>query len=693
MSEGVVGPVSDGEEKNNNVQLQLSTGSIDGDEITVMASCIPENGTTRTRSDICCVIDVSGSMGAMAEMKGADGNNESHGLSLLDIVKHAVKTVIGVLKPGDRLALVAYNHAASITSDLVEMTDDLKKSTTLALNSMSPGGQTNLWDGLLTGMDILRKAESHKTDRLAAVLLLTDGQPNMAPPRGHIPMLKKYKDQHGANFSCTISTFGFGYNLDSELLSDLAREGGGMYAFIPDSGFVGTAFVNAISNQLVTMGRSATLSLETQNGATITGVVGGYNALPTSWGMQVEIGALQFGQSKDIVFKMKVQDKSKPFVAATLAYSKKDNEEVKLTTEEVVERPNEVLVHEIRCELIDTVLKAWLVYRTSPDEAKSIVHELSTKVRQAAEESKNAAIVSYMRDVTGQVAEAVSKPEYMNKWGKHYLLSLCRAHQLQQCNNFKDPGVQGYGGALFQQIQDKADEIFCKLPAPQPSTPSYGGQSRGRAPPSGGAPAARAPVSMSAYNCSSNPCFAGSCLVQMADGSERQVRQVRKGDQVAVPGGAKATVVCVLKTLTDGGFTPLVRLGDLVVTPYHPLRVDATWVFPCSLAPVSLTECDAVYSFVLASGHIMSISGYDCVSLGHGFTAKTVAHPYFGSKQVVNDLSAMAGWGKGLVELRTGCLLRDSVTGLVCGLSLKSPLATLPTSSPSHPLQLVAATS
>jgi len=381
---------------------------------------------------------------------------------------------------------------------------------------------------------------------------------------------------------------------------------------------------------------------------------------------------------------MKVPDKSKPYLSATLNYSAKTNlEEVKLTVDEIVERPDQVLVHEIRCELIDTVLRVWSVYRTSPNEAKNTIHELSTKVRQAAEESKNAAIVAYMRDVTGQVAEAVSKPEYMNKWGKHYLLSLCRAHQLQQCNNFKDPGVQGYGGALFKKIQDEADDIFCKLPAPQPAIPSYNAQ---RNVPQ----QIRAPVSMSAYNCASNPCFAGSCLVQMANGNERQVRHVRKGDQVSVPGGVSATVVCVLKTLTDGGFTPLVCLGDLVVTPYHPLRVAGTWVFPCSLAPLSLTECDAVYSFVLSSGHVMSISGYDCVSLGHNFTAKTVAHPYFGSQQVVHDLSAMEGWRKGLVELCPGCLLRDSVTGLVCG--LKSP-STLPTASPSHPAELVAATS
>lgn len=52
--------------------------------------------------------------------------------------------------------------------------------------------------------------------------------------------------------SCYINTFGFGYDIDSKLLTELAEEGGGMYTFVPDSGFVGTAFVNSISNLLTT---------------------------------------------------------------------------------------------------------------------------------------------------------------------------------------------------------------------------------------------------------------------------------------------------------------------------------------------------------------------------------------------------------------------------------------------------------
>ena len=54
------------------------------------------------------------------------------------------------------------------------------------------------------------------------------------------------QETHGP-LSCTINTFGFGYSLDSPLLGDLANHGGGMYNFIPDSGFVGTVFIKAIT--------------------------------------------------------------------------------------------------------------------------------------------------------------------------------------------------------------------------------------------------------------------------------------------------------------------------------------------------------------------------------------------------------------------------------------------------------------
>merc|ERR1719262_1464101 len=84
-------------------------------------------------------------------------------------------------------------------------------------------------------------------------------------------MLQRYKDAHAGSLSCTISTFGFGYNLDSKLLNELARAGDGMYAFIPDSSFVGTVFTNATANLLCTMATNARLTLEPVGGAALVG--------------------------------------------------------------------------------------------------------------------------------------------------------------------------------------------------------------------------------------------------------------------------------------------------------------------------------------------------------------------------------------------------------------------------------------
>merc|ERR1712217_397294 len=87
----------------------------------------------------------------------------------------------------------------------------------------------------------------------------------------------------------------------------------------------------------------------------------------------------------------------------------------------------------------------------------------------AATVSGNDRVQGLLTDLTGQVTEAFSQQAYFKKWGRHYIPSLLTGHRFQQCNNFKDPGVQFYGGALFKDIQEQADEIFLKLPAPVPT--------------------------------------------------------------------------------------------------------------------------------------------------------------------------------------------------------------------------------
>jgi len=65
------------------------------------------------------------------------------------------------------------------------------------------------------------------------VLLLTDGEPVVIPPGGHLAALNNYKDSHDG-LPGAVFTFGFGYRLDSPLLCELAHGGNGLYSFIPD---------------------------------------------------------------------------------------------------------------------------------------------------------------------------------------------------------------------------------------------------------------------------------------------------------------------------------------------------------------------------------------------------------------------------------------------------------------------------
>jgi len=277
--------------------------------------------------------------------------------------------------------------------------------------------------------------------------------------------------------------------------------------------------------------------------------------------------------------------------------------------------------------------------------------------------SNDKRLLTLLDDVTGQVKEAFSKKDFYKKWGLHYLPSLMRAHLLQQCNNFKDPGIQNYGGELFRRVRDEADDIFCKLPPPKPSIQ--------KPPPSSvrsNVTRVSAPVSMSYYNSPSNPCFDGDCQVFMADGSQKKVKFVEKGDRVMTPNKNPAEVLCVVKTICRDQKAELVELqGGLLVTPYHPVRIDGKWNFPRDLGKVTERSCASVYSFVLKDGHVMVINGVECVTLGHEFQDEVVQHNYFGSKRVIEDLQKSHGWSLGLVQFNSGCLVRDVKTGLVCG--------------------------
>jgi len=260
----------------------------------------------------------------------------------------------------------------------------------------------------------------------------------------------------------------------------------------------------------------------------------------------------------------------------------------------------------------------------------------------------------------GQILKAVSRLDWYQKWGKHYILSIQRAHQLQMCNNFKDTDVKLYGGPDFLELLDIVEDIFCQIPAPKPSIQSH---SYGR-----GGTSVRstpvAPVNMSTYMNASGGCFDGDSLVQLDSGFVRRVKDLVKGEILS--GNNK--IVCIVKTKIDDK-VEVVNLNNMLITPWHPVRINKEWVFPINNRCSMDVKLDYVYNIVLETGHTCLINNIEVVTLGHNFTDnKVVQHDYYGSDKVIQDLMKMDGWDSGLVIMDEQLVNRRKSDGHVVSL-------------------------
>lgn len=675
----------------------------------------------RVPVDICCVIDISGSMGQSAtpanEEEGAQASET--GLSVLDIVKHAVKTVMCVLKDGDRMALVAFDDKAETVFPLKEMSAEGRAQAMDALSSLRPRGQTNLWDGVHAGMETLREQTPKRAGRRKTLLVLTDGQPNIAPPRGHLSELKLYKDSH-RDFQFQINTFGFGYDLDSELLLDLATEGNGTYAFIPDAVIVGTTFVNSVANVLSTWAQSTQLHLMLHNSAEFTGaVLGKYQATDTSWGRVVALGPLQLGQSREVVVPMSLPAGMEPYLEVVFTYAIPGAAEGR-TSVQVASRSASVdaLMAELRCRAVqagfDSVTEAAAGHGKAAQEALTA---LASHLAMSAATCDDERLSALRADIDGRMSKALKGKERFNRWGKHYLRALVRAHQLQLCTNFMDPGVQVYGGSLFRSLRAEGDAAFLSLPAPRPAKDEtvmpcdacgqmvafcdYGeharvcrtGQTRPAAPARQPSPPPRmrqrtpSPVMRTYYAGSGGGCFGAGSIVSVVTRSGEEVQKavdkVRAGDWVRVSDGGAAQVCCVLQIARQLEKKLIALPGGLMITPRHPIRRAGKWQLPAALGRATESHCGHVYNFVLDRCHVLLVNGVECVTWAHGFEGEVVGHPYYSNERVVADLARMSGWEQGLVQVE-GCVRKGAsrqVVGLLGKLGIPRTLAVLSFSS------------
>jgi len=671
--------------------IQLQVGLVQDDAeakkglLHVQVSTV--NAAKRVPMNIICLIDTSGSMGREVEIQGADGVKEDVCLNMLDLAKHAARTVAHGLNEFDTLTVIGW---ASRPDDralvATKMNDEGHKAADKYIDSLYHSGSTAMIEALEKGF-----ASVVDNGLPTAIFLLTDGLPNREPGGGFGGFVKDLMERLGKNVS--VSTFGFGYGVDSALLMEIAQAGRGTFSFIPDAGLLGTVMVNALANTLLSALTDAQISIELCEGVSfqpdVLRLPKGSLLAPVvnaDGSVVFNIGTVHYEQPRSIVLPVDLAPSFKAGspVATVSVNCLVGGERKSVQLEDAATQVlpamrfsySEALTAHAKClfadQLFDVIEKysaSTSVPATCMEQLKSCADEMKKLLSRVGE---NATISDIIRDCEGQACEAVSKDEWFCRWGRHYLKSLCCAHAYELCNNFKDPGVQHYGGEMFASIRDDLDDIFQSLPPPVNKSLQFRKQSSSFS-------VAYAPVSMSRFMDRYSGCFAGSCNVTMSDGSKKRVADVCKGDvlRTGSDSEATATVICIVEHPAAGEVCVLSSTG-LIITPWHPIDASGnnTWSFPSdNTGAVREPAKEPVFTFVLDRAHSVLVNGVRCVTLAHGITSgdDVRAHPYFGSAKCTSDLQRLfpEEFASGHVVLPANCqFTRDPITKLVNGLHL-----------------------
>jgi len=588
-------------------------------------------------TDLCLVIDVSASMATRTST--STPTREETNLSVLDVVRHAAKALVTSMGPDDRLALVTFASEVHTLLGFTPMDTGGKAVAFAALDTMRPTTSTNLWGGVDTGLALFDSL-APTGYRNAALFVLTDGMPNVRPPRGEVAMVQA----RSRTTPVPVHTFGFGYGLDSRLLVDMALAGHGSYSFIPDAGMVGTVFVHAWANLKATVFHSVKA-----NGQ--------------------ELGDVRVGTQRHFILK-EVTPRLCLGAWVGTRHVAFESAFPPIAPLSMADNRHAFDLYQARTALYNCLVQA--PARLTPAFNKQ-VHDL----RSVFEEIP--AYKPVVDDLNDQVAQALSREDWYVRWGRHYLPSLAMAHRDQRCNNFKDPGVAAYGqGVVWTTLRDQADEAYLALKTPAGSLP----------PPTQGTYASHGVSSMATYHDPNGTCVTGDTPITLAGGDVLQAGHVKIGTLVETPSGPK-TIVAIVKTACTDNKADVVCFEDVPggITPWHPVHcatncatTKSGWVFPTNVpgGTRSMVHTTHVYSFVLdEGGYALRWGDWWFASMGalkgnHAAndtlsTDSVFYHPFFSTPKAIEALVAFPKDEAGRTLLPPNPCTRDPATGLVNG--------------------------
>ena len=604
-------------------------------------------GSRRMPTDLILNVDLSYSMDTAASKKD---DVEAQMFSILALVKHSMKTIIKGLNQNDYLGIISFANASKIELPLVQMTDENKQKALLCVERLRTCGSTNFWSGIKESFDHFKN--SSKKLRNPTILTFTDGQSNIDPASGLMPTLKRFRDQ--SNLTPVMNVFGFGPDLDTDLLFKTSTLFGGRFDFISDFSMVGTVFVNALTNILMTPVARTFITIPENPLNPIKKIYGAYKRFDCE--IEIDSKAIMYGQPREFIveFEKPVVDfQDQPYYPCSLSImGDNDIQTLLASTITQTEDADEVYQTLARVKLEEALESTWSNY--NQEERSKIIMDFINYIKTAEEMSGIKTTQfgeSMLTDLSDQLLLA-TQDKYYREWGRKYIYAYWSALQFQQCNNFKDQLLSHFGSPSGHELLHKIEEIYMAIPPPKTRTREV---------------VSRTQFVNTSYNASGG-CVYGETLVTCLN-EERKVVNVSvsdvKPDQHLLTRNTQTNELefsrVDLMTIMDYHGNLVWYPNDIALTPWHPVRnaYDSGYVFP----QLDGRKADAqdykrfghwnpvtpeVYDFVMENRGDLILGDINLgqnekimmITLGHDITKDPVAfHKYLGNDRVIQDLN------------------------------------------------------
>ncbi|KAL9647647.1 hypothetical protein ABK040_015137 [Willaertia magna] len=256
-----------------------------------------EERQARSGLDLICVIDKSGSMAG----------------SKIDLVRKTLSFMVEQLKDNDRIALVEFDSNVSTSLQLVNMNEQGKKQAKKSIEAIRAGSCTNLSGGLFAGLDII--ANRQKPNEITSVLLFTDGLANegITTTTEIVQKMEKYIHSE-IKQNLSVFCFGFGNDVDANMLTSIAQAGSGLYYFVRSVDEIPKSFGDVLGGLVSVIGQTIKVKLEPNQNVKLKKVFTTFRKqdLEGGVGSEIQIGDIYSEEKKDIVFVLTLPALSSP---------------------------------------------------------------------------------------------------------------------------------------------------------------------------------------------------------------------------------------------------------------------------------------------------------------------------------------------------------------------------------------------